>query len=126
VLATASNGVYTSERVNGIAAEKLKRWFHKGKGASEGLVKVADGLRDMIIFKQLNLMGQWPVKPGVDVIFCRNVVIYFDKPTQSVLFDRYANTLKENGHLFIGHSENLYKVCDRFNLLGKTVYQRIS
>lgn len=126
VLATASRGVYTAERVNGISPAKLKRWFHKGKGNTEGHVKVADGLRDMIIFKQLNLMGNWPVKPGVDVIFCRNVVIYFDKPTQTVLFDRYANTLKDNGHLFIGHSETLYKVSERFRLLGKTVYQRMN
>lgn len=124
VLEHASNGVYASERVNGIPAEKLRRWFRKGRGELEGYVKAADALRDMIIFKQLNLMGNWPVKPGVDIIFCRNVVIYFDKPTQSVLFDRYANTLKEDGHLFIGHSETLYKVCDRFKLLGKTIYQR--
>ena len=126
VLAHARNGIYSSERVTGIAAEKLRRWFSKGKGDSAGLVRVSSELRDMIIFKQLNLMGNWPVKPGVDVIFCRNVVIYFDKPTQTVLFDRYANTLKEEGHLFIGHSETLYKVSDRFRLLGKTIYQRMN
>lgn len=126
VLDHASKGVYSTERVNGIPAEKLKRWFRKGRGDLDGYVKAAEGLRDIIIFKQLNLMGKWPVKPGVDVIFCRNVVIYFDKPTQAVLFDRYANTLKEDGHLFIGHSETLYKVSDRFKLLGKTIYQRTS
>ena len=126
VLETASKGVYTAERVNGISEDKIRRWFYRGKGSTEGYVKAADGLRDMIIFKQLNLMGNWPVKPGVDVIFCRNVVIYFDKPTQSVLFDRYANILKESGHLFIGHSETLYKVSERFQLLGKTIYQRMT
>lgn len=124
VLDTASKGVYSLDRVNGIPKEKLRRWFNKGKGSSEGLVRVSRELRDMIIFKQLNLMGKWPVKAGVDVIFCRNVVIYFDKDTQRVLFDRYANILKPDGNLFIGHSETLYKVSERFKLLGKTIYQR--
>ncbi len=124
VLATGSAGVYMADRVNGIPQDKLKRWFYKGKGDLEGKVKVSSELRDMIVFKQLNLMGKWPVKPGVDIIFCRNVVIYFDKETQKVLFDRYANTLKSGGYLFIGHSETLYKVSTRFNLLGKTIYQR--
>ncbi|MFC1750156.1 CheR family methyltransferase [Pseudomonadota bacterium] len=124
VLATGSRGVYSLDRVNGIPKEKLRRWFYKGKGATEGMVKVSKELQDMIIFKQLNLMGKWPVKAGVDIIFCRNVVIYFDKDTQRVLFDRYANILKSNGNLFIGHSETLYNVSTRFDLLGKTIYQR--
>ena len=124
VLETGSNGVYSMERVNGISSSVLKRWFNKGKGEKEGLVRASNELRDMIIFKQLNLMGQWPVKTGVDVIFCRNVVIYFDKATQTVLFDRYAETLRSDGYLVIGHSENLHNVTDRFKLLGKTIYQR--
>lgn len=124
VLETASNGVYSADRVNGISPPVLKRWFHKGKGEREGLVRASTELRDMIIFKQLNLMGQWPVKKGVDLIICRNVVIYFDKPTQSVLFDRYAETLRDDGYLIIGHSETLHKVTERFKSLGKTIYQR--
>lgn len=124
VLETGSNGVYSMERVNGISSSVLKRWFNKGKGEKEGLVRASNELRDMIIFKQLNLMGQWPVKQGVDVIICRNVVIYFDKATQTVLFDRYAETLRNDGFLIIGHSENLNGVTDRFKLLGKTIYQR--
>ncbi len=124
VLETGRNGVYSTERVNGIPSSVLKRWFNKGKGEREGLVRASNELRDMIIFKQLNLMGQWPVKAGVDVIFCRNVVIYFDKETQAVLFDRYAETLRSDGYLVIGHSENLHNVTDRFKLLGKTIYQR--
>jgi len=124
VLETGSNGVYSMDRVNGISSSVLKRWFNKGKGEKEGLVRASNELRDMIIFKQLNLMGQWPVKQGVDVIICRNVVIYFDKATQKVLFDRYAETLRSDGFLIIGHSENLNGVTDRFKLLGKTIYQR--
>jgi chemotaxis protein methyltransferase CheR len=126
VVATGSDGIYTLERVNGLLPETLKRWFSRGKGARSGFVRASSELRDMIMFKQLNLMGQWPVKPGVDVIFCRNVVIYFDKDTQRKLFDRYANILRPDGYLFVGHSETLYKVSERFNLLGKTIYQRVS
>ncbi len=125
VLETGSSGVYSMDRVNGISSAVLKRWFNKGKGEKEGLVRVSNELRDMIVFKQLNLMGPWPVKAGVDIIICRNVVIYFDKATQSVLFDRYAETLRSDGYLIIGHSESLHKVTDRFKSLGKTIYQRI-
>ena len=125
VLHHASQGIYSEDRLNGVPREKLKRWFLKGKGNNAGKVRIAKELREMIIFKQLNLMKEWPIKPGVDVLFCRNVVIYFDKPTQSVLFDRYANILADHGHMFIGHSETLYNVCDRFRLLGKTIYEKI-
>ena len=70
-------------------------------------------------------MEEWPMKGPFDVIFCRNVVIYFDKDTQKILFDRYADMLAPDGYLFIGHSESLNGVSDRFKLLGKTTYQRI-
>ena len=69
-------------------------------------------------------MGSWPMKGAFDIIFCRNVVIYFDKPTQRTLFNRYADLLVEGGHLFVGHSESLFKVTDRFELIGKTVYRK--
>jgi len=126
VIATGSEGIYTLERVNGLLPETLKRWFSRGTGARSGFVRASPELRDMIMFKQLNLMGQWPVKPGVDIIFCRNVVIYFDQETQRKLFDRYANILRPDGYLFVGHSETLYNVSERFKLLGKTIYQRMS
>ncbi len=124
VLETASRGVYAEDRLNGVPKDKLKRWFKRGKGATAGKVRIHQDLRDMIIFKQLNLMQKWPIKPGVDILFCRNVVIYFDKPTQKVLFDRYANILADHGRMLIGHSETLYNVCDRFDLLGHTVYKK--
>ncbi len=126
VITTGSEGVYSQDRVNGLSSSILKRWFYKGNGSRSGFVRASSELKDMILFKQLNLMGSWPVKEGVDIIFCRNVVIYFDKPTQSILFDRYANILRSDGYLFVGHSETLYKVSDRFKLLGKTIYQRAS
>lgn len=125
VVQTATNGVYDIEKLKGVTEQRKKRWFLKGTGSQTGLAKVKPELQEIIEFRQLNLMEEWPGINTVDVIFCRNVVIYFDKKTQARLFDRYANQLREKGHLFIGHSESLYKVCDRFDLLGQTIYQKI-
>ena len=121
-----SNGVYTEERVTGLSSQNMKKWVKKGKGDTAGMVKMDDRLREMITFKQLNLMHDWPMKGPFDLIFCRNVVIYFNKDTQAILFDRYADMLVNDGHLFIGHSESMYKICDRFKLLGQTIYKRLS
>lgn len=126
VVAKGKSGIYGADRVSGLSSQLLKDWFDKGKDDNEGFVRVKPMLREMIMFKQLNLMGEWPVKPDIDIIFCRNVVIYFDKPTQEKLFDRFANKLRECGHLFIGHSESLYKVSERFELLGHTIYRKLS
>lgn len=125
VVDTAQNGVYNVERLKGVSEARKKRWFLKGSGERSGLVKVKPELQQIIDFGQINLMNDWPIRDKIDVIFCRNVVIYFDKPTQSRLFNRYADLLPDDGHLFIGHSESLYKVCDRFELLGQTIYRKI-
>ncbi len=117
-------GVYDQKRVEGMSKDRLNRWFRKGSGDNDGKVRVVDELRDLITFKQLNLMHDWPMKGPFDVIFCRNVMIYFNKETQSRLTDRYASYLVEGGHLIIGHSESLFKVSERFKLIGKTIYQR--
>lgn len=124
VLETGSSGVYGDERVKGLDKTLLRKWFLRGKNGMGGTVRVSPSLQSMISFKQLNLMGQWPIKGPFDFIFCRNVVIYFDKPTQSVLFDRYADLLIDNGHLFLGHSETMFKTCDRFELIGNTIYKK--
>ncbi|MEA1990109.1 MAG: protein-glutamate O-methyltransferase [Pseudomonadota bacterium] len=126
VVNTGQRGVYKVDRLKGVSEERKKRWFLKGSGSQEGYVKVKPELQNIIEFGQLNLMDEWPLKDAIDVIFCRNVVIYFDKPTQSKLFNRYADRLPNNGHLFIGHSESLYKVCDRFELLGQTIYKKLN
>ena len=125
VVQTGLDGVYKFDRLKGVSEARQKRWFLKGSGSKEGYVKVKPELQDIIKFDQLNLMSEWPIKDSIDVIFCRNVVIYFDKPTQSKLFDRYADRLPMGGHLFVGHSESLYKVCNRFELLGQTIYKKI-
>ena len=119
------DGVYTSERVEGLTPARMKRWVKKGKGENSDKVRMSDELRELITFKELNLMESWPIKGPFDFMFCRNVVIYFNKDTQRILFDRYADLLAPKAHLFIGHSESLNKVTDRFALLGKTIYQKV-
>jgi len=119
------SGVYAAERVEGLTEKRLRRWVMRGKGENADMVKMHPSLCEIITFKQLNLMHEWPVKGPFDFIFCRNVVIYFDKPTQRKLFQRYASLLEAQSHLFIGHSESLYKVSDQFESLGKTIYRRI-
>jgi chemotaxis protein methyltransferase CheR len=124
VLATARRGVYQQERAQGLSPQRLQRWFRQGTGADAGLIRVRPALQALITFRQLNLMHAWPMRGPFDVIFCRNVVIYFDKATQKVLFDRFADLLDTHGVLCIGHSESLYAVSDRFALLGQTIYRK--
>lgn len=122
VLAHAAQGVYMEDRLGGLDPKRLQRWFRRGRGENDGKVRVSQHLAELITFKQLNLMSKWPVRGPFDVIFCRNVVIYFDKATQKALFERYAELLADDGYLFIGHSESLYRVTDRFRPLGQTIY----
>lgn len=124
VLATAERGVYEESRIKGLPEARVQRWFQRGRGSQSGQVRVIPALRELITFRRLNLMHDWPMRGPFDVVFCRNVVIYFDKPTQRGLFERFADLLVERGHLFVGHSESLFKVTDRFVPLGKTIYQR--
>ncbi len=119
VVARAKAGIYPTDRIESVPEIYLKS-FKRDRNDQQ--VKVKDDIRQLITFKQLNLLHPWPMKGLFDFIFCRNVVIYFDTPTQKQLFNRYAEVLKPNGHLFIGHSENLNKVSDRFNNLGRTIY----
>ena len=125
VLAKASKGVYTEDRVKDIPASTLRSWFMKGKGSNAGSVRVKPDARSLIKFGQLNLMDDWNVGDIKDVIFCRNVVIYFDRESKTKLINRYADNLKDGGYLFIGHSESLYKITDRFELIGNTIYQKV-
>lgn len=126
VLERAQNGLYTEERVNGISKSRLRKYFLKGRGENSEYVRVSQGLQELITFKQLNLMHEWPLKGPFDIIFCRNVVIYFDKPTQKILFERYAEILHPEGYLYVGHSESLYRVTKRFELIGNTIYKQNS
>jgi len=124
MIAKAQEGIYISERVTHISKSRLHRWFKKGVYEHQSCVQAVPELRSMITFKQLNLMNAWPMHGPLDIIFCRNVVIYFDKETQKILFDRFANLLGQPGYLFIGHSENLFQLTKRFRLIQQTIYQK--
>ncbi|WP_288378415.1 CheR family methyltransferase [uncultured Massilia sp.] len=124
VLATGANGVYPMERVDKVGADRLRRFFLKGKGANEGMARVRPELRKLVEFRQLNLLADdWPVKGGFDAIFCRNVMIYFDKNTQRKILSRFVPLMKPHALLFAGHSENFLYVSDSLRLRGKTVYE---
>ena len=124
VLATAADGIYNTERLKSVSHARASRFFRKGSGAHAGKFRVQDELRDLITFKQLNLMHEWPVRGPFDAIFCRNVIIYFDKDTQRALFARMAALQRPGDILFLGHSESLYRVSDQYELVGRTIYRR--
>ena len=124
VLETAAKGVYPIERIDKMAQDRVKRFFQRGRGERSGLVRVRPELQQLVTFKPLNLLaGNWPVSGPFDVIFCRNVMIYFDKPTQSRILTRFVPLMKPDGLLFAGHSENFMYATDAFKLRGKTVYE---
>lgn len=123
VLSKAKESVYSSTDIDGLDESLVKNYFQYSDAREE--VKIKSKVRELIHFKRLNLLENWPMKGPFDFIFCRNVVIYFDKPTQKVLFNRYADLLAVGGYLFIGHSENLHGISDRFENLGNTIYRKL-
>ncbi len=124
VLAIAQKGVYADEKVRTMPPELLRRYFQKGKGNSEGYVKVKKTLSQPISFRRFNLMDQYPWQAELDVIFCRNVMIYFNRETQQQLVDKFYTCLKPGGHLFIGHSESLTAINHRFRQVTTTGYKK--
>ncbi len=122
VVRHAAEGLYDAERVEAIPPPLRKQYVST---EPDGRAAMDDTLRSLITFKPLNLLEDWPMTGPFDVIFCRNVVIYFDKPTQRRLFDRFATILRPDGWLFVGHSESLTNISDRFDLVGRTIYRRI-
>lgn len=123
VLQKASAGEYSASSVTGLDKSHLESFFLRSKSAD--IYKVKDQLKSRIHFKRLNLLQEWPMKGPFDLIFCRNVVIYFDKPTKENLFERYADILAPDGYLFLGHSESMGKDQKRFKSLGKTMYRKV-
>ena len=127
VLAAAQQGVYSLGSVLKLPEELQKRHFLRGAGRYEGRARVRPALAAKIEFRRLNLMdAEWPVEPGLDAIFCRNVMIYFDKPTQRKLVERFASLLKPNGLFFAGHAESLLDQGRFFRLRGQTVYELVT
>ena len=126
VLAKAATGVFTLEQVSKLPPARLKRFFLKGAGAQAGKVRIRPEVAAMVKFEQLNLLDtKWALREPFDAIFCRNVMIYFDKPTQARILQRFAPLMKPHGLLFAGHSENFSFAADILRLKGQTVYELV-
>lgn len=126
VLKTAERGVYPVERVERLHPDRLRKFFVKGEGAQEGFVRVRPELQKLITYSRVNLLdASWPtVKGPLDALFCRNVMIYFDKPTQYQILKKFVPLLHPDGLLYAGHSESFLHAADLFSSLGRTVYAR--
>jgi chemotaxis protein methyltransferase CheR len=124
VLENAQRGVYTLEKVEQVSAERLRRFFLRGTGRREGYARVRGELARLVEYRRLNLTEPgWDIRGPFDAVFCRNVMIYFDKPTQYAVLERIARVLAPDGLLFAGHSESFLHAADLFRPVGKTVYR---
>ena len=126
VLATARAGIYPQETVAKMPSSRLHRFFLRGKGRREGMVRVKPELQSMIRYERVNLIqGDWPIRDKFDAVFCRNVMIYFDRNTRIKLVEAIHKVMKPGGLLFVGHSESFNESRSLFTLQGRTVYQRV-
>ena len=125
VLATAERAVYPLDRIEKMEMARKKKFFLKGSGSTAGQCRVVEPLRKLLTFRQLNLLdGRYPMKGPFDAIFCRNVMIYFDKPTQLAVLKRMIPLLSKDGLFFAGHSESFFHAADLIRSVGRTIYQR--
>jgi chemotaxis protein methyltransferase CheR len=125
VLATAARGVYPVDS-RGLGPERQRRHFLRGTGGNGGFMRVKPELARMIEFRALNLMdARWSLGEPFDIVFCRNVMIYFDNPTQRRVLGQIHAAMKPKGLMFVGHSENFTDLKDSFRLRGKTIYERL-
>jgi chemotaxis protein methyltransferase CheR len=125
VLATGERGVYPLERIEKLPAAQRKRFFLKGSGSASGQCRVVQPLRDLLTFRQLNLLdARYPMRTHFDAIFCRNVMIYFDKPTQLAVLKKMVPLLTRDGLFFAGHSESFFHASDLIESVGRTIYRR--
>lgn len=125
VLASAAQGVYRLDGLKGVNAERMQRFFLRGKSGNEGMARVKPELQRLIQFISVNLIrDDWPFREPFDVVFCRNVMIYFDAPTQRKVLEGIHRVMVPGGLLFVGHAENFSESRDLFVLRGKTVYER--
>jgi len=123
VLNTGHQGIYPADSLMTVPDDIVEKYFEKNRSGNQ--VRVKKAMRELVHFKRLNLLEEWPMQGKFDVIFCRNVVIYFNRDTQKVLFNRFADYLPTGGYLIIGHSESLNGLTDRFKPVGNTIYQKI-
>jgi len=125
VLKTALSGVYQQEQAAKVPADVLRRYFQRGRGGSAGKIKVKEHIRKMVEFKRFNLMDPFPWNEAMDVIFCRNVMIYFDKSTQESLVKKFYGCLRRGGYLFIGHSESISGIKHQFKQVEATTFKKL-
>lgn len=124
VLGCARQGIYPLERLEALSTAQKRRFFLRGTGANAGKARVVAELRQLVEFRQINLLdANWGIAGGLDAIFCRNVMIYFDKPTQTRLLERMIGLLRPGGLLFAGHSENFVHASQLVRSIGRTTYQ---
>jgi chemotaxis protein methyltransferase CheR len=126
VLAAAQRGIYSMDRLANIAPPRLQRFFRKGVAEQSGNAKISSQLAAQVSFRTLNLLHDWPMRGPFDVIFCRNVMIYFDQATRERLVARFAELLAVDGYLCLGHSESIQPGSGPFRLVGKTIYRRVA
>lgn len=125
VLASAAQGVYRLECLKGVSEERIQRFFLRGKAANDGMARIKPELQRLVQFISVNLIrDDWPFRELFDVVFCRNVMIYFDAPTQRKVLERMHHVMVPGSLLFVGHAENFSESRDLFVLRGKTVYER--
>jgi len=125
VLATASRGVYPAD-ARGLSPERLRRHCQRGTGANAGFMRIRPELTKLVEFRTHNLMApQWSLGEPFDIVFCRNVMIYFDAATQKRVLERIHAVMKPKGLLYVGHSENFSDSRELFRLRGKTIYERV-
>ena len=125
VLATAAAGVYAAD-ARGLSPERLRQHFMRGTGANSGFIRIKPELKKLVEFRVFNLMDErWSLGDPFDIVFCRNVMIYFDAPTQRRVLERMHRAMRPSSLLFAGHSENFGESKDLFRLRGKTVYERV-
>jgi chemotaxis protein methyltransferase CheR len=124
VLKMAAAGIYPQERIRSLSSPLWKKYFLKGENDWEGYVRVKDSLKKYISFERLNLMEAFSFAEPLDCIFCRNVMIYFDKPTQAALLTRLYHNLTPGGALLIGHSESLAGIQHSFRYVKPAIYRK--
>lgn len=126
VLDVARQGIYAFDDIKGLSHERRKRWFQSGSGANTNSVRISGNVKNLVYFKQLNLINDWPMKGLFDCVFYRNVAIYFSRESQIQIVDKIASYIKPGGYLFVGHSESLFGVTKRFEAIGHTIYRKIA
>ena len=121
----AISGIYSTNMLTGLPENFIQDGFLRGKGQYEGLVKIKPHVQALVKFQRLNLVANWSISTHYEIIFCRNVCIYFDKDTQRILFNRFAELQRPGDYLFTGRSEHMPDGCSSYKLVGKSTYQRI-